>query len=97
MYEQIDYWLGDTMVLILIFLAALGMLMAVSAVRTFRTNLTATFINGTLSLFLWTVHFVWLANAPQESILYYCVEMNAAKWLVFILAPAMIAVFLTLG
>ncbi len=97
MYEQIYYWLGDIMVVILMILAALGMFMAVGAVRTFRTNLTATFIYGTLSLFFWTLHFVWLANVSDESILYYCVDMSAAKWLVFIFAPALVALFLTSG
>jgi len=97
MSEQINYWLGDIMVVILMILAALGMFMAVGAVRTFRTNLTATFIYGTLSLFFWTLHFVWLANAPDESILYYFVDMSAATWLVFIFAPALVAVFLASG
>jgi len=97
MYEQIGYWLGDIMVMILIILAVLGMFMAVGALRAFRTNFTATFIYGTLSLFFWTVHFVWLANVPDVSILYYCVDMSAAKWLVFIFAPALVALFLTSG
>ena len=97
MYEQIDYWLGDTMVMILMILAVLGMFMAIGALKNFRENLTATFTYGTLSLFFWTVHFVWLANAPQDSILYYATDMGAAKWLVFIFAPALVAVFLTSG
>ena len=97
MYEQIGYWLGDIMVMILIMLAVLGMYMTVGALRAFRTNLTAAFIYGTLSLFFWTLHFVWLANASDESILYYCVDMCAAKWLVFIFAPALVTLFLTSG
>jgi len=97
MYEQIDYWLGDIMVMILIILAVLGMFMTVGALRAFRTNLTAVFIYGTLSLFFWTLHFVWLANAPDDSILYYYANMSAAKWLVFIFAPALVILFLTSG
>jgi len=97
MYEQIDYWLGDMMVMILIMLAVLGMFMAVGALRAFRTNLTAAFIYATLSLFCWTLHFVWLVNAPDESILFYLVDMSAARWLVFIFAPALVILFLTSG
>jgi len=97
MYEQIGYWLGDIMVMILIILAVLGLFMMVGALRSFRTNLTAAFIYGTFSLFFWTLHFVWLANAPDDSILYYFANMSAAKWLVFIFAPALVALFLTSG
>ena len=97
MYEQISYWLGDMMVMILIMLAVLGMFMTVGALRTFRTNLTAAFIYATLSLFCWTLHFVWLVNAPDGSILYYFTDMSAARWLVFIFAPALVILFLTSG
>ena len=97
MYEQIGYWLGDMMVMILIMLAVLGMFMTVGALRTFRTNLTAAFIYATLSLFCWTLHFVWLVNTPDGSILYYFADMSAAKWLVFIFAPALVILFLTSG
>ncbi|MCH8027051.1 MAG: hypothetical protein IID63_02895, partial [candidate division Zixibacteria bacterium] len=78
-------------------LAVLGMFMTVGALRTFRTNLTAAFIYATLSLFCWTLHFVWLVNTPDGSILYYFADMSAAKWLVFIFAPALVILFLTSG
>ncbi|MCH9024920.1 MAG: hypothetical protein IH931_06260, partial [candidate division Zixibacteria bacterium] len=83
--------------MILIILAVLGLFMMVGALRAFRTNLPASFIYATLSLFFWTVHFVWLANVPDASILYYYTNMSAAKWLVFIFAPALVALFLTSG
>jgi len=93
MTQNIDYWLGDTMVDVLITVAALGTICSVAFFKGLKKNTVETLIYFTLSAFLWALHFIWISFAPPESILFHA-SINFWQWLVYLFSPALVIVFL---
>jgi hypothetical protein len=93
MMHTIDYWLGDTMVIVLVAVAAMGISTAIAFLKGIKKQTTEALIYFTLSAFLWTLHMIWIFYAPPESILFHHVP-DFWQWLVFMFSPALIIVFL---
>lgn len=94
MTQNIEYWLGDTMVLVLIAMAALGTITAIAAFLNAKKNSIESAIYFTLSAFFWALHLIWVFYAPPESILFCCIKINFWNWSVYLLSPALMIVFL---
>lgn len=97
MTQNIEFWMEDTMVLVLVAMAVLGLISAIASFRNFKKNSFVSVIYFTLSMFFWGLHLIWIFYIPPESILYCCISLNFWNWAVFILAPALITVFLLDG
>ncbi len=93
MTHNIDYWLGDTMVMVLVAVATMGIMTGISFFKSLKKNSVEALINFTLSAFLWSLHFIWIAYAPPSSILF-SASPNFWQWLVFLFSPALVIVFL---
>ena len=94
MTQNIEYWLGDTMVIVLITLATLGLMAAIASLKSFKKNSVESIIYFTLSAFFWTLHLIWIIYAPPESILFCCVSIDIWYWLVYLFSPALAIVFI---
>lgn len=93
MTHNIDYWLHDTMVIVLIVVAAMGIMTGISFFKRFKKNSLEAMIYFTLSTFLWTLHWIWISFAPPESILFNH-SIGFWQWLVYLFSPALVIVFL---
>lgn len=93
MIDNINYWLGDAMVILLVAVAAMGILLAVSCLKKLKKNSGEAFIYFTLSVFLWTLHWIWAVYPPPSSILFHA-PLDFWEWLVYLFAPALVLVFL---
>ena len=95
MMNNFDYWLGDTMVLVLIAVAVMGISTALAMFRKLKMkdNKPEALIFFTLSSFFWALHLIWINFAPPESILFN-MSVGFWHWLVFLFSPALIIVFL---
>jgi hypothetical protein len=93
MTHTIDYWLGDTMVMVLVAVGALGISTALGFFRNLKKKKTESFLFFTLSAFLWVLHLIWIFYAPPESILFHNVP-DFWQWLVYMFSPALVTVFL---
>lgn len=93
MTENIGYWLGDTMVIVLISMAALGLITGIASLKSFKKNSVEALAYFTLSAFFWALHLVWVFYAPPDSILFCCITINFWNWLVFLFTPALVIVF----
>lgn len=93
MTHNIDYWLGDSMVIVLVAVAAMGILTGISFFRSLKKKSLEAMIYFTLSTFLWALHWIWMSFAPPESILFNH-SVGFWQWLVYLFSPALIIVFL---
>ncbi len=93
MTHNIDYWLGDAMVMLLVALAVVGIMTGISFFRNLKKKSVEALINFTLSAFFWSLHFIWIFYAPPTSILF-SASPNFWQWLVFLFSPALVIVFL---
>jgi len=93
MTHNIDYWLGDTMVIVLVAVAAMGIITGISFFRNLKKNTVEALIYFTLSAFLWALHLIWISYAPPSSMLF-STSLDFWQWLVFLFSPALIIVFL---
>ncbi len=93
MTHNIDYWLGDTMVIVLIAVAAMGIMATVTFFKKFKKNSGEAMVYFTLSAFLWALHCIWISYAPPESILFHS-SLGFWQWLVYLFSPAIVIVFL---
>jgi hypothetical protein len=93
MTQTIGYWLGDTMAIVLIAVAALGIMATITSFKRLKKNSGEAMVFFTLSAFLWALHCIWISYAPPESILFHA-SIGFWQWLVFLLAPALALVFL---
>ncbi|MGH8014655.1 MAG: hypothetical protein ACREBV_00505 [Candidatus Zixiibacteriota bacterium] len=93
MEHNIDYWLGDTMVLVLIAVAVVGISTSLACLRNLKKSNFDALIYFTLSTFFWALHMIWINYAPPESILFNT-TLSLWQWLVYLFSPALIVVFL---
>ena len=93
MTQTIGYWLGDTMTIVLIILAALGIITSVSFFKNFKKKPGEAMVYFTLSVFLWALHSIWISYAPPESILFHS-SIGFWQWLAYMISPALVMVFL---
>ena len=82
------------MVIVLITMAAMGLLTGIASLRSFKKNAVESLVYFTLSAFFWALHLIWVFYPPPESILYCCVSINFWSWIVFLFSPALAIVFL---
>ncbi len=94
MINNIYYWSGDAMVILLVAVAAIGIILTVTSLKKLRKKSGESFVYFTLSSFLWALHWIWVAYPPPSSILFHS-QPGFWEWLVYLFSPALVLVFLT--
>ena len=94
MTHNMEYWLRDPMVMVIIVAAAMGIIATVAFFKRFKKNSGEAMVYFTLAAFLWALHFIWISYAPPESILFHS-SIGFWQWLVYLLSPALVIVFLS--